>query len=60
MYLSTFWWGTMLRFDRPLTELLEVDVTNLQTHTLQKIRRFRTTLGVKEISRSKLSHHASF
>lgn len=41
----------MLRFDRPLTELLEVDVTNLQTHTLQKIRRFRTTLGVKEVSR---------
>lgn len=48
MYLSTFWWGTALRFDRPLTQLLEVDVTNLQTHMLQKIRRFMTTLAAEE------------
>lgn len=49
MYLSTFWWGTALRFDRPLAQLLEVVVANLQTHTLQKIRRFMTTLAAEEV-----------
>lgn len=48
MYLSAFWWGTAQRFDRPLAELLEVDVTNLQSHTLQEIHRFNDST-LKEV-----------